>query len=170
MILIASARGFHVGGQLRNEPVQPVGKIPQQLGVFGFRQKNILIPPVCSGRVTLSTHVVLIQVVTTQVVRGQFSFCHRDNFLSISRTVFRPNGGRLSVCHLESFLSVWRQLHIDAVGLGKACPAPLDQPDPFQLGKSGFYGHGAFIQRSGKLLYGKHKVNPAVFIQPAVRL
>ena len=70
MILIASARGFHVGGQFGNKPVQPVGKIPQQLGIFTLCQENILIPPVCGGRFTLSTQVVLIQVVTTQVVRG----------------------------------------------------------------------------------------------------
>ena len=69
MILIASACGFHVGGQLGYEPVQPVGKLPQQLGVFGVKQKNILIPPVCGGRFALSTQVVLIQVATTQVAR-----------------------------------------------------------------------------------------------------
>ena len=138
MILIASARGFHVGGQLGNEPVQPVGKIPQQLGVFGVKQENILVSPVCGGSFTLSTYVVLIQVATNQVVRGQFSFHHRDNFLSISRTVFCPNGGRISVCHLESFLSVWRQLYIDTIWLGKAAPAPLDQHRVLQLGKSGF--------------------------------
>ena len=138
MVLIASACGFHVGGQLGNEPVQPVGKLPQQLGVFGVKQKNILVSPVCGRRFTLSTHVALIQVATNQVVRGQFSFHHRDNFLSISRTVFCPNGGRISVCHLESFLSVWRQLYIDTIWLGKAAPAPLDQPRVLQLGKSGF--------------------------------
>ena len=76
------------------------------IGVFGVKQKNIFVSPVCGGRLTLSTHVALIQVATNQVVRGQFSFHHRDNFLSISRTVFCPNGGRISVCHLESFLSV----------------------------------------------------------------
>ena len=73
------------------------------------KQKNIFVSPVCGGCFTLSTHVVLIQVVTTQVVRGQFSFHHRDNFLSISRTGFCPNGGRISVSRLEGFLSlVWK--------------------------------------------------------------
>ena len=170
VILIASARGFHVGGQLGNEPVQPVGKIPQQLGIFTLCQENILIPPVCGGRFTLSTQVVLIQVATTQVVRGQFSFHHRDNFLSISRIVFCPNRGRLSVCHLESFLSVWRQLHIDAVRLGKAAPAPLDQPRVLQLGKRGFHGHRASVQRGGDFLNGEHKIDPAALVQPAVCL
>ena len=67
---------------------------------------------------SLSTHVVLIQVVTTQVVRGQFSSIIGTIFFP-SVGQFRPNGGWISVCRLESFLSVWRQLHVDAVRLGK---------------------------------------------------
>ena len=93
MILIASTRGFHVGGQLGNEPVQSVGKIPQQLGIFTLCQENILIPPVCGGRGPLSTQVVLIQVATTQVVRGQFSFSMEEGFLSVTWNVFCPSGG-----------------------------------------------------------------------------
>lgn len=93
MILIASARGFHVGGQLGNEPVQPVGKIPQQLGVFGVKQENILVSPVCGGGFTLSTYVVLIQVATNQVVRGQFSVPMEEGFLSATWKVFCPSGG-----------------------------------------------------------------------------
>ena len=78
--------------------------------------------------------------------------------------------GRLSVCHLESFLSVWRQLHIDAVRLGKAAPAPLDQPRVLQLGKRGFHGHRASVQRGGDFLNGEHKIDPAALVQPAVCL
>lgn len=76
----------------------------------------------------------------------------------------------ISVCHLESFLSVWRQLHIDAVWLGKAAPTPLNQTSVLQLGKGVFHCHGASVQRGGNLLYGKHKVNPAALVQPAVCL
>lgn len=93
VILIASACGFHVGGQLGYESVQPVGKLPMQLGVFGISQENILIPPVCGGRFALSTHVVLIQVAATQVVRGQFSFSMKDGFLSVVWKNFCPSGG-----------------------------------------------------------------------------
>lgn len=101
MILIASARGFHVGGQLGNKPVQPAGKIPQQLGIFTLCQENILIPPVCGGRFTLSTQVVLIQVVTTRLLG--------DSFLSIIGTIFCPSVGQFSVPIEEGFLSVtWK--------------------------------------------------------------
>ena len=53
---------------------------------------------------------------------------------------------------------------------GKAASAPLDQPRVLQLGKSGFHDHGASVQRGSNLLYGKHKIDPAALIQPAVRL